>query len=162
MAPGPGQSILNAGSHRRIIRRGAPPQTHVAWLRGVAGPVAANPFGSGLGDRLSWLICKALMGTAAADRGPQRPGDGVSPGACPADQITLEPPEEQLPHCCAGQPAAPVRRPVEPAAGAEVEWAVIRRAGTAKEGGTAEPPPAAFVPPAMRTRRRRPPDHAAA
>src|SRR5438034_9176641 len=35
------------------------------------------------------------MGTAAADRGPQRPGDGVSPGGLPADQITPEPPEEQ-------------------------------------------------------------------
>ena len=39
-----------------------------------------------------------------------------------------------------------------------MEWAVIRRAGTAKEGGTAEPPPAAFVPPAMSAGGRRPPD----
>jgi len=42
------------------------PQTHVAWAGGVAGPVAANSFGSRLGDRLSWRICTALMGTAAA------------------------------------------------------------------------------------------------
>jgi len=39
--------------------------------------------------------CEALMGTAAADSGHERPGDGVSPGAGPADQITPEPPEEQ-------------------------------------------------------------------
>jgi len=37
----------------------------------------ANPFGPRPGDRLSWRTCKALMGTAAAGRGPQRPGDGV-------------------------------------------------------------------------------------
>src|SRR5690242_8533911 len=91
---------------------------------------------------------QGVDGTAAADRGPQRPGDGGSPGACPVDQITPEPPEEQW------EPSRTGRR-------TQVEWAVIRGAGTAKEGGTAEPPPAAFVPPAMRTRRRRPPDHAA-
>ena len=43
-------------------------------------------------------VAKALMGTAAAGSGQERPGDGVSPGACPADQITPEPPEERLPH----------------------------------------------------------------
>jgi len=55
----------------------------VGWPRGTAVPVAVNPFGSRPGDRLSWRACKALMGTAAADRGPQRPGDGASPGGLP-------------------------------------------------------------------------------
>jgi len=35
------------------------------------------------------------MGTAAAGNGQERPGDGASPGARPADQITPELPEEQ-------------------------------------------------------------------
>src|SRR5260370_21106367 len=37
------------------------------------------------------------MGTAAAGSGQERPGDGVSPGARPAEQITPELPEEQPP-----------------------------------------------------------------
>jgi hypothetical protein len=43
-------------------------------------------------------VAKALMGTAAAGSGQERSGDGESPGARPADQITPEPPEERLPH----------------------------------------------------------------
>jgi hypothetical protein len=45
--------------------------------------------------RISCQSAKALMGTAAAGRGQERPGNGVSPGASPADQITPEPPEER-------------------------------------------------------------------
>jgi hypothetical protein len=40
-------------------------------------------------------VAKALMGTAAAGGGQERPGDGASPGACPADQITPELPEQR-------------------------------------------------------------------
>jgi hypothetical protein len=47
--------------------------------------------------RISCQSAKALMGTAAADRGHERPGNGVSPGASPADQITPELLEER-PH----------------------------------------------------------------
>ena len=35
------------------------------------------------------------MGTAAAERSAERPGDGASPGACAVDQITPERPEER-------------------------------------------------------------------
>ncbi len=42
-------------------------------------------------------VAKALMGTAAAASGRERPGDGASPGASPADQITPELPEERPP-----------------------------------------------------------------
>jgi hypothetical protein len=39
----------------------------------------------------------ALKGTAAAERSAERPGGGASPGACAADQITPERPEERSP-----------------------------------------------------------------
>jgi hypothetical protein len=37
------------------------------------------------------------MGTAATERSAERPGGGVSPGACAVDQITPERPEERPP-----------------------------------------------------------------
>jgi hypothetical protein len=37
------------------------------------------------------------MGTAATECCVERPGDGASPGACAADQITPERPEERQP-----------------------------------------------------------------
>ena len=36
-----------------------------------------------------------MKGTAATERSAERPGDGVSPGACAVDQITPERPEER-------------------------------------------------------------------
>ena len=38
-----------------------------------------------------------MKGTAATERSAERPGDGASPGACAADQITPERPEERPP-----------------------------------------------------------------
>src|SRR5215471_21108430 len=78
------------------------------------------------------------MGTAADGSGQERSGDGESPGARPADQITPEPPEERLPHRPrrAGQLSRTGRELIERAAN--------HPAGqiAAKEGGTAGPPPA--------------------
>src|ERR1700740_2705391 len=41
------------------------------------------------------MVERAVMGTAAAERSAERPGDGASPGACAVDQITPERPEER-------------------------------------------------------------------
>jgi hypothetical protein len=60
-----------------------------------SGPTAP-PKDPGAAHRISCQSAKALMGTAAAGSGQERPGDGVSPGARPADQITPEPPEERF------------------------------------------------------------------
>src|ERR1700734_1999444 len=47
------------------------------------------------GKQSAGYIKRALMGTAATERSAERPGDGVSPGACAVDQITPERPEER-------------------------------------------------------------------
>jgi hypothetical protein len=60
-----------------------------------SGPTTP-PKDPGAAHRISWQSAKALMGTAAAGSGQERPGVGVSPEARPADQITPEPPEERL------------------------------------------------------------------
>jgi hypothetical protein len=58
------------------------------------GQRCGNPFVAVAAYRLScWQ--RALMGTAAAECRQERAGDGVSPEAGAADQITPEPPEEQ-------------------------------------------------------------------
>ena len=61
----------------------------------MAGLRKRDRPGRGASDIVS--VAKVLMGTAAAGSGQERSGDGESPGARPADQITPEPPEERLP-----------------------------------------------------------------
>src|SRR5215469_5748261 len=90
MFASPAQSILKCGQSPEDI----------SPLRGSANAVLAptpppRPSDPGEVHRISCQSAKALMGTAAAGSGHERPGDGVSPGARPADQITPEPPEEQ-------------------------------------------------------------------
>src|SRR5690242_10157994 len=93
---------------RRLLRPSTPP-------RG-SDPTTPPPHPDikcprrGASDIVS--VAKALMGTAAAGNGQERSGDGESPGARPADQITPEPPEERLPH----RPRRGGNSSVEPAA----------------------------------------------
>ena len=90
-------------------------------------------------------VAKALMGTAAAGSGQERPGDGASPGASLADQITPELPEERPPPACHAR-----RERLSRAGCKQIERAAIRPGGwiVVKEGGTAGP--AAGVVPSLR------------
>src|ERR1017187_6422559 len=88
-----------------------------------------------------WGPAKVLMGTAAVDRGQERPGDGESPGQA---QRTRSP--RNCRRNGYGQawpvPSRTGRRTCERAA------VCARRVAAVKEGGTAGPPPVSLVPPA--------------
>ena len=87
-----------AGARRRAggcWRAGAAGARRRAGLLASGGCWRAEASGGLAGS--ARYIGTALKGTAAAERSAERPGDGASPGACAADQITPERPEERPP-----------------------------------------------------------------